>query len=107
MNPIYKIFNSLTGNETIIGCQYNALSNECIKLPNKADNSLSAKIKCIYNLKLTVEFHRCCLKQDTKAFDHRNGYNPFIAHELETWSKHLNTDFTLKKFVLVLGCESN
>ena len=36
------------------------------------------------------------MKQDRVSFTHRNIVNVFIVYVLDTWSRDLNTDFTLK-----------
>ena len=49
------------------------------------------------NSRLRLEFKESCLKQEDKAaFTPNNVVNLFIAYELDTWSKNLNAEFTLK-----------
>ena len=44
-----------------------------------------------------IKFKGSCLKQEDKAvFTQKNVVNLFTAYELDTWSRDLNTDFTLK-----------
>ena len=50
--------------------------------------------------KTRLKFIRSCLKQKAKAaFSPQNMVNLFLVYELETWSRDLNTDFTLKKYL--------
>ena len=47
------------------------------------------------NARIRLEFKGSCLKQEDKApFSPNNVINSFIAYELDTWSRDLNTDFT-------------
>ena len=40
-------------------------------------------------------FKGISLKQDSVSFIHENVIDLHISHELNTWSRHLNTEFTL------------
>ena len=42
-----------------------------------------------------MKFKGICLKQDSASFLHKNIVNLYITYKLDTWSKDLNTDFTL------------
>ena len=43
----------------------------------------------------SVYFKGICLKQKRVSFLHKNIVNLYLSHKLDTWSKDLNTDFTL------------
>ena len=64
-------------------------SNEKFKPFVTANNSLSPKVRCINNSRISVEFKGTCLKQDKITFTTRNVVNLFIAYKLDTWSKYL------------------
>ena len=42
-----------------------------------------------------MKFKGIYLKQDSASFLHKNIVNLYITYKLDTWSKDLNTDFTL------------
>ena len=42
-----------------------------------------------------MKFKWICLKQDNVYFLHKKIININISYKLDTWSKYLNTDFTL------------
>lgn len=44
---------------------------------------------------MRVEFKGRCLKQNKVTFTPRNLVTLSIVYELDTWSRDLNTDFTL------------
>ena len=44
---------------------------------------------------MRVEFKGSCLKQNKVTFTPRNLVTLSIVYELDTWSRDLNTDFTL------------
>lgn len=48
-----------------------------------------------HNSKMRVEFKGRCLKQNKVTFTPRNLVTLSIVYELDTWSRGLNTDFTL------------
>ena len=53
-------------------------------------------IQKIYNYgKGIVTFKGTCVKQNSVSSIHRNAANLYISYELDTWSRELNTDFTL------------
>ena len=70
------------------------MSEESITLPSTTDNSFDSEI--IYNYgKGKIKFKGICLKQDSVSFIHGN-VNLYIFYETDTWSRDLNTDFTLE-----------
>ena len=70
----------------IKGCESKGLSNEKIKPPIKANNSLSPKLIRICNSRIRVRVKGSCFKQDKVTFTSRNAVNLFIVYELDTWS---------------------
>ena len=73
------------------------LSNEKFKSPYTSNKSLSPKLVWINNSRIRLKFKESCLKQEDKApFTPNSVVNLFILYELNTWSRDLNTDFTLK-----------
>ena len=54
----------------------------------------------VNNSRIRLKFKGSCLKQEDKAdFTPKNVVNLFIVYELDTWSRDLDTDFTLKNCV--------
>ena len=84
--------------DTIVELKSKQLSNERTKFPITAYNSLSPKLRWINNSKIRVEFKGSCLIQDKVTFTQRNVIYLFIVYVLDTWSKELNANFTLKDF---------
>ena len=53
------------------------------------------------NSRIRLKFEGRCYKQEWKAtFTLNNIVNLFTIYELDTWSRDLSTDFTLKDFLL-------
>ena len=46
--------------------------------------------------KIRIRFTGSCLKQDKVTFNPRNVVNLIIFYELDTWSRDLNANFTLR-----------
>ena len=67
---------------------------DSIKNPSTLDNSFSPRQIFAYPLS-KVEFNGNCLKQDIVSFPYKIVVNLYIAYELDTWPKKINTDFTL------------
>lgn len=63
-------------------------------------NCFAPKLTFIPYAKIAIEFKQNFLKQDKAIFAHRNVVNLFIAYELDTWPRDLNTNFTLSDFSL-------
>ena len=59
------------------------------------DVNLASKIISEYYNFREAKFRGICLKQESVSFLHKNIVNLHITYELHTWSKDLNTDFTL------------
>ena len=58
------------------------------------DNIFSPGIFCNYG-KEKIKFKGICLKQDKVSLIHGNEVNIYVTYELDTWSRDLNTDFSL------------
>ena len=58
------------------------------------DNIFFSGIFCNYG-KGKIKFKGICLKQDKVFLIHGNEVNVYVTYELDTWSRDLNTDFTL------------
>ena len=67
-------------------------------LPTAPSNSLAPKLKQILNSKIAVKFKVSCLKQDKQTFTLINLVNVCIVFKLDTWSRGLNTNFTIGEF---------
>ena len=63
--------------------------------PFTTNKSFSPKLVW-YNSKIKLKFNGSCLKQGKSTFIPKNVVNLFVVYELYTWSRDLNTDFTLK-----------
>ena len=77
------------------------LTNKTFKSSYTSNKSLSAKM-IQNNSRIRLKIKRSCLKQEDKApFTPNNLVNEFIVYGLiDTWSRDLNTDFTLKDCLL-------
>ena len=74
---------------------------ESIKNPSKPNNGFGPKGIDGYWLS-KVKFNGNCLKQDSFSFIQENVVSLYIFRELNTWSRDLNTDFTLANFLFGL-----
>ena len=74
------------------------MSAEKRTTPTLANNNLFPSIKWYENSNLCLIFKVHCLKQKNAATP-PNISNLFTVCELDTWSKDLNSDFTLKKML--------
>ena len=72
------------------------MSEKTITNPATSDKSFPPKLTYFHNSKIVVKHEGNCLKQDKVSFFHRNVAIFFIAHKLDTLSRDLNTNFTLK-----------
>ena len=72
------------------------MSAEKLTTPVTTDISLSPSIKWYKNLTFYLIFKRSCSKQKNATFTPPNIINIFIVYELDTWSRDLNSDFTVK-----------
>ena len=64
--------------------------------PTTTDNNLSPSIKWYGNSNFCLVFKGSCLKQKKATNTPPNRINFIIVYELDTWSRSLNSDFTLK-----------
>ena len=67
-----------------------------LTIPTTTDNSLSLSITWYANSNFCLVFKWTCLKQINAIYTPPNRIHFFIVYELDTGSRDLNTDFTLK-----------
>ena len=95
---LQKYYNIFGLNDRISEWESKGLSNERFKPPYIASKNISPKLIWMNNSRLRLEFKGSFLKQEDKtAFTPNNVVNLFIVKELDTWSKDLKAEFTLKK----------
>ena len=70
------------------------MSVQKLNTPTTTDNSLSPSIKWYKNSSFCLIFKGSCLK----AFASPT-IIVFFVYELDTWLRHLNSDFTLKDYI--------
>ena len=75
------------------------MSAEKLTAPTTTDNSLSSSLKWYVNPNFCLIFKGSCLKQKIPTFTSLNIIASFIVHELDTWPRGLNSDFTLKDWL--------
>ena len=75
-------------------CHSTGVSQERTKNLQTSDTTFAPKLIFKYRF-YRMEFKGICLKQDTVSFLHKNVVNLYISYKLDTWSKDLNTDFSL------------
>ena len=46
-------------------------------------------------VKISIKFDGICLREDSISFIHRTIVDLYIFYKVDTWSRDLNTDFTL------------
>ena len=76
------------------------MSAEKLTTPTTTDNSLSLSIKQYGDSHLCLVFKESWLKQKNETYTSPNITNFLIAYELDTWSRDLHCDFTLKSCLL-------
>ena len=64
--------------------------------PFTSNKNLSPKLAWMNNSRIKLKFKGNILKQDKATFTPDNVVNLYVAYELVTWSKDLNSEFTLK-----------
>ena len=69
---------------------------EKLSTPTTTDNSLSPSIKWYGISNFCLVFKGSCLKQKNETYTPPNRIIFFIFYELDTWSRDLSSDFTLK-----------
>ena len=73
-----------------------------------AIKSLCPKLVWINNYIIRLEFNGGYLNKDKAPFTPNNVVGLFIFYELNTWSKDLNAEFTLKDYLkIVWKCYNN
>ena len=82
--------------EKVVSWKSKGLSTEKLTTPTTTDNCLSPSIKWYENSNFCLVFKGSCLKQKNATYAPPNIIYFFIVFELDTWSRDLNSDFTLK-----------
>ena len=73
------------------------MKNEKFTCAYIANVSICPKLIWMNNSKIRLKFKGSYLKQEDKApYTPKNVVNLFIVYELDTWSRDLSTDVTLK-----------
>ena len=74
------------------------LSAQTLTTLTTTDNSVSPSIKWYRNSNFCLVFKESCLKQKSRTYilPYRTSFF-FAVLELDTWSRNLNSDFTLKE----------
>ena len=67
------------------------MSDECIKPPSTATNTLTPLLNYA-GTKIRVEFKRSCLKQDKTSFHHGKIVNMYIVYEI-------NKNFSISSYL--------
>ena len=95
--PIKKTLTTFSSlKDTIAEQESKGLSSEKIKPPSAKNHSLPSKLVWINNLRIRLEFKAGYLKQDKVSFTPNSVVNLIIVYELNTWSRYLPDDFTVK-----------
>ena len=82
--------------EKIVSWKYKGFSGRKTYTPTTDDKSLSPSIKWYANSSFCLVFKGSYLKQKNVTYTPPNRMNIFTVYELDTWSRYLNSDFTLK-----------
>ena len=72
------------------------MSAEKSTTPTTTDNSLFPSVKWYGNSNFCSVFKGSCLKLKNAAYTSRNRIFFQISYELDTWSRDVNSDFTLE-----------
>ena len=79
----------------IVSWNSKGLSDEKLTTPTTTDNSLPPSINWYENSKFCLTFKGSCLEQKNVTYTPPNRII-FFVYELHTWSRDLNSYFTLK-----------
>ena len=79
----------ITGTDNIYSWRSTGLSEEEIVNPYEPDTKFSPKLAG------TIILKGICLKQKSVSFLYKDIVNLYISYKSDTWSKDLNTNFTL------------
>ena len=96
LQPLYYTLKRLVDTENFLSWKSKGLSAEKLTTPTTTDNSLSPSIKWNKNLNSFLVFKGRCLKLNNSTFTPSNITTFFIVFGLDTWSRDVNSDFTLK-----------
>ena len=67
--------------------------------PVTLGNNFASKLTFVHKGRVEAKYKGNWLIQDNISCTHRNAVNLFIVYELDTWSRDLNTDFTLGDYL--------
>ena len=96
---LYYTFKKTGNTQKVVSWKSKSLSAEKRTTPTSTNNNLFPSIKWYENSNLCLIFKVNYLKQKNATFSPPNIINLFTVCELDTWSKDLNSDFTLKKML--------
>ena len=91
----YYTLNRLGSTEKIASWKSIGLSVKKLATPTITDNILPPSFKWYSNSTFCLVFKGSCLKRKNVTCTPTNRTNFFIVYELDTWSRDLNSDFTL------------
>ena len=94
MEKYFKLSSVVGPGDYVLSWQSKGLSNESIKPPPTANNSLTPELS-YYGTKTRVKFTRSCLKESSHILTHKKVVNIYIVYELAASSSNVN-DPTLK-----------
>ena len=96
LQPLYYTLKRLGDTEKVISWKCKGLSTEKLATPTTTDNTHSPSIKWYKNSNFCLIFKGSCLKPKNATFTSSDIINYFVVYELDTWSRDLNSYFTLK-----------
>ena len=97
--PVFEQFQNFTGTDKILVLNSKGLSKEIFKTPVTLGNSFASKSIFVHKGRVEAKYKGNWLIQDNISCTHRNVVNLCIVNELDTWSRDLNTDFTLGDYL--------
>ena len=95
LQPFYYTLKRLGNTGKVALREYKGFSTKRPTTPTTTDNGLSPSIERYKDSNFCLIFKESCWKQRKATFDTPIGINYSIVYELDTWSRDLNSDFTL------------
>ena len=95
LQPLYYTLKRLGDTTNVVSWKSKGKSTEKLTTSTTTDNSLSPPVKWYRDSNLCLVFKGSCLKQKNTTFTPRNNFFVAVFNELDTWSRDLNSDFTL------------
>ena len=93
LQPLYYTLKRLDNTENVVLRKSKGLSTEKLTTTTTTNNSLSPSVKWYKDSNFCLMFKGSCLKQKNGIFTLPNR---IFVYKLDTWSRDLNSDFTLK-----------